>query len=69
MGGGGKQIHWFEAKLKARETKNKIHHPSGEEGGSGIFFFYPRAHGLLRALAQDDLTRRKAEHGSQSLLQ
>lgn len=39
MGGGGKQIHWFEAKLKARETKNKIHHPSGEEGGSGIFFF------------------------------
>lgn len=67
MGGGGKQIHWFEAKLKARETKNKIHHPSGEEGGSGISFL-PKSSWVI-ALAQDDLTRRKAEHGSQSLLQ
>lgn len=58
---------WFEVKLKAGETKPKIHHPTGEEGDIGISIS-PNS-SWVAALAQDDLTHTRAERGFQSLFQ
>lgn len=52
---------WFEVKLKARETKAKIRHPTGEDNDRGISVS-PNS-SWVAALAQDDLTRRRAERG------
>lgn len=48
-------------KLKARETKAKIHHPTEEDDDRGMSVS-PNS-SWVAALAQDDLTHRRAECG------